>query len=291
MRNLAEFLARFKHWFVFVLLEILSFVLLFKYNNYQGSVWFSSANDVAGWVFEMKSDVGAFFSLTKINKELTQRNLYLEHQVSQLQARVYDKTVGKDFIHKGQLAMLEGFRLIPAKVVDNSVNKPQNFVTIDKGSADGIRQDMGVACGNGVVGIVYLVSKHYSVVIPVLNTESNISCAIDGTGYFGYLHWKGGPSDIAYLDDVPRHAHFRFHGKIVTSGYSSVFPPGVMVGEILHVFNSDDGLSYRLMIKLSTDFGNLRDVCVIDDSSVKERLNLLKTAQDSIKEKVDGSGN
>lgn len=291
MRNLAEFLARFKHWFVFVLLEILSFVLLFKYNNYQGSVWFSSANDVAGWVFEMKSDVGAFFSLTKINKELTQRNLYLEHQVSQLQARVYDKTVGKDFIHKGQLAMLEGFRLIPAKVVDNSVNKPQNFVTIDKGSADGIRQDMGVACGNGVVGIVYLVSKHYSVVIPVLNTESNISCAIDGTGYFGYLHWKGGASDIAYLDDVPRHAHFRLHGKIVTSGYSSVFPPGVMVGEILHVFNSDDGLSYRLMIKLSTDFGNLRDVCVIDDSSVKERLNLLKTAQDSIKEKVDGSGN
>jgi rod shape-determining protein MreC len=291
MRNLAEFLARFKHWFVFVLLEILSFVLLFKYNNYQGSVWFSSANDVAGWVFEMKSDVGAFFSLTKINKELTQRNLYLEHQVSQLQARVYDKTVGKDFIHKGQLAMLEGFRLIPAKVVDNSVNKPQNFVTIDKGSVDGIRQDMGVACGNGVVGIVYLVSKHYSVVIPVLNTESNISCAIDGTGYFGYLHWKGGPSDIAYLDDVPRHAHFRLHGKIVTSGYSSVFPPGVMVGEILHVFNSDDGLSYRLMIKLSTDFGNLRDVCVIDDSSVKERLNLLKTAQDSIKEKVDGSGN
>ena len=291
MRNLAEFLARFKHWFVFVLFEILSFVLLFKYNNYQGSVWFSSANDVAGWVFEMKSDVGAFFSLTKINKELTQRNLYLEHQVSQLQARVYDKTVGKDFIHKGQLAMLEGFRLIPAKVVDNSVNKPQNFVTIDKGSADGIRQDMGVACGNGVVGIVYLVSKHYSVVIPVLNTESNISCAIDGTGYFGYLHWKGGPSDIAYLDDVPRHAHFRLHGKIVTSGYSSVFPPGVMVGEILHVFNSDDGLSYRLMIKLSTDFGNLRDVCVIDDSSVKERLNLLKTAQDSIKEKVDGSGN
>ena len=291
MRNLAEFLARFKHWFVFVLLEILSFVLLFKYNNYQGSVWFSSANDVAGWVFEMKSDVGAFFSLTKINKELTQRNLYLEHQVSQLQARVYDKTVGKDFIHKGQLAMLEGFRLIPAKVVDNSVNKPQNFVTIDKGSADGIRQDMGVTCGNGVVGIVYLVSKHYSVVIPVLNTESNISCAIDGTGYFGYLHWKGGPSDIAYLDDVPRHAHFRLHGKIVTSGYSSVFPPGVMVGEILHVFNSDDGLSYRLMIKLSTDFGNLRDVCVIDDSSVKERLNLLKTAQDSIKEKVDGSGN
>lgn len=291
MRNLAEFIARFKHWFVFIFLEIISFVLLFKYNNYQGSVWFSSANDIAGSVLEAKSNVESFFSLTKINQELTQRNLYLEHQVSDLQSRLYDKYIGKDFIHKGQLEMLSDYKLIPAKVVDNSIDKPQNFVTINKGSADGVREDMGVACGTGVVGIVYLVSRHYSVVIPILNTESNISCAIDGRGYFGYLHWKGGASDIAYLDDVPRHAKFRLHDKIVTSGYSSVFPQGVMVGEILHIYNSDDGLSYRLMVKLSTDFGNLRDVCVIDDASVKERLNLLKAAQDSIKEKVDGSEN
>lgn len=187
MHNLAEFIARFKHWFVFIFLEVISLVLLFKYNNYQGSVWFSSANSVFGRVLEAKSDVEAFFSLTKTNQELTQRNLYLEREVSELQARVYDKTLGKDFIHKGQLEMLSNYRLIPAKVVDNSIDKPQNFITINKGTADGVREDMGVACGNGVVGIVYLVSKHYSVVIPVLNTESNISCAINGRGYFGYL--------------------------------------------------------------------------------------------------------
>ena len=291
MHNLAEFIARFKHWFVFILLEVISLILLFKYNNYQGSVWFSSANYAFGKVLEAKSDVEAFFSLTKTNQQLTQRNLYLEREVSELQARVYDKTLGKDFIHKGQLEMPSDYRLIPAKVVDNSIDKPQNFITINKGSADGVREDMGVACGNGVVGIVYLVSKHYAVVIPVLNTESNISCAINGRGYFGYLHWRGGASDIAYLDDVPRHAKFRLHDKIVTSGYSSVFPPGVLVGEILHIYNSDDGLSYKLMVKLSTDFGNLRDVCVIDDASVKERLNLLKSAQDSIKEKTEGSEN
>lgn len=291
MHNLAEFLARYKHWFVFVVLEVISFILLFKYNNYQGSVWFSSANEVAGRVLEGRAEVESFFSLTKLNEELTQRNLYLEHQVSDLQARVYDKTLGKDFIHKGQLEMLKDFRLIPAKVVDNSVDKAQNFITINKGSADGIHEDMGVACGSGVVGIVYLVSRHYSVVIPVLNSESNISCAINGTGYFGYLRWKGGPSDIAFLEDVPRHAHFRLHSKVVTSGYSSVFPPGVLVGEILHVYNSRDGLSYRLMVKLSTDFGNLRDVCVIDDASVRERLDLLKSAQDSIKIKVSGEEN
>lgn len=288
MHNLAEFLARYKHWFVFVVLEVVSFILLFKYNNYQGSVWFSSANVIAGEVLEGKAEVESFFSLTKLNEELTQRNLYLERQVNELQAKVYDKTTGKDFIRKGQIEALKDFRLIPAKVVDNSVDKAQNFITINKGTADGVHEDMGVACGNGVVGIVYLSSPHYSVIIPVLNSESNISCAIEGTGYFGYLHWKGGPSDIAYVDDVPRHAHFRLHSKIVTSGYSSVFPPGVLVGEILHVYNSEDGLSYRLMVKLSTDFGNLRDVCVIDDSAVKERLNLLKTAQDSIKVKISG---
>lgn len=291
MHNLAEFLARFKHWFVFLLLEIISFTLLFKYNNYQGSVWFSSANYTAGKVLEAKSDIGAFFSLTKVNQDLTQRNLYLEHEVSNLRARVYDKTIGKDFVHKGQLEMLSDYKLIPAKVVDNSISKPQNFITINKGSADGVHEDMGVACGTGVVGIVYLVSSHYSVIIPVLNSESNISCAIEGKGYFGYLHWKGGDSSIAYLDDVPRHAKFRLHDKIVTSGYSSVFPEGVLVGEILHVYNSPDGLSYRLMVKLSTDFANLRDVCVIDDAPFKEKLNLLKAAQDSIKVKAEGSAN
>ena len=285
MHNLAEFIARFKHWFLFVLLESISLILLFKYNNYQGSVWFSSANYIAGHVLEAKSDVESFFSLTKINQELTQRNLYLEHQVSHLQAEVYDSTVGKDYIHKGQLEMLSDYRLIPAKVVDNSIDKPQNFITINKGSVDGVREDMGVACGNGVVGIVYLVSSHYSVVIPVLNSESNISCSIDGTGYFGYLHWTGGAVDEAYLEDIPRHAHFYLGDRVVTSGYSSLFPSGIMVGKVLHVYNSADGLSYRLKVKLSTDFANLRDVNVIDNTVLEERMQIMRAAQDSIKTK------
>lgn len=288
MRNLAEFLARYNHWFVFLLLEVVSFVLLFKYNNYQGSVWFSSANYVSGKIFEGEAEIESFFGLTKVNEQLTQRNLYLEQQVKSLSDQLYGKDNGKKFLQKSQSDLLNQFKLIPAKVVDNSVDKAQNFITIDKGASDGIRKDMGVACGNGVVGIVYMVSNHYSVVIPVLNTESNISCAIAGRGYFGYLHWSGGPSDIAYVDDIPRHAHFKLKDKIVTSGYSSVFPPGVEVGEIMHVYNSEDGLSYRLQIKLSTDFGNLRDVCVIDDASVKERMQLMNAAKDSIKLKVDG---
>ena len=285
MRNLLEFLARYNHWFVFILLEVVSLVLLFQYNSYQGSVWFSSANAVAGKVYEWNSAVEQFFSLTQVNKELTQRNAWLEHEVAALQDRLGEVTGDTTWLERQQLQMLAQFKVIPAKVISNSLDKPDNLITIDKGSADGIRKDMGVTCGNGVVGIVYLVSSHYSVVIPVLNSQSHISCMIQKRGYFGYLHWTGGAVDEAYLEDIPRHAHFYLGDRVVTSGYSSLFPSGIMVGKVLHVYNSADGLSYRLRVKLSTDFANLRDVNVIDNTVLEERMQIMRAAQDSIKTK------
>lgn len=283
MHNLLEFLQKYNHWFVFVLLEVVSMVLLFQYNSYQGSVWFSSANAVTGKLYEWDANVETFFSLTKVNQELTQRNAYLEQQVELLSQKLTDATKDSTVARNSQMALLQNYRLIPAKVVSNSVDKPGNLITIDKGRADGIHKDMGVVCGTGVVGIVYLVAEHYSVIIPVINTRSNISCTIQNRGYFGYLRWKGGASEYAYLEDVPRHAHFKLYDKVVTSGYSAVFPPGVLVGKVLHVFNSADGLSYRLQLQLSTDFAKLRDVCVIDDTAMRERLEIMRAAQDSIK--------
>ncbi len=282
MRNLLEFLAKYNHWFVFLILEVVSMVLLFQYNSYQGSAWFSSANAVTGKLYEWDVNVETFFSLTKVNQELTQRNAYLEQEVQKLSDSLVSVTKDSSIYHRDQFALLRNYRLIPAKVVANSVDKPGNLMTIDKGSADGIHKDMGVISGTGVVGIVYLVAEHYAIVIPVLNTKSNISCMIQNRGYFGYLRWKGGVSDLAYLEEVPRHAHFKLGDYVVTSGYSAVFPPGVRVGRILHVFNSADGLSYRVQLRLSTDFARLRDVCVIDDAAMKERLEIMRAAQDSI---------
>ena len=282
MRNLLEFLAKYNHWFVFLILEVVSMVLLFQYNSYQGSAWFSSANAVTGKLYEWDANVETFFSLTKVNQELTQRNAYLEQEVQKLSDSLVSVTKDSSIYHRDQFALLRNYRLIPAKVVANSIDKPGNLMTIDKGSADGIRKDMGVISGTGVVGIVYLVAEHYAIVIPVLNTKSNISCMIQNRGYFGYLRWKGGVSDLAYLEEVPRHAHFKLGDYVVTSGYSAVFPPGVRVGRILHVFNSADGLSYRVQLRLSTDFARLRDVCVIDDSAMKERLEVMRAAEDSI---------
>ena len=287
MRNLLAFLAKYNHWFVFILLEVISFALLFRYNSFQGSVFFSSANAVAGKIYEYRSDVTTFFSMSQNNKRLTERNLMLEQEVKTLSQYIARNNGDSLVLDKYQKQMLKDFRLIPAKVISSSLDKEDNLITVDKGKADGIHEDMGVACGMGIVGVVYMASDHYSIVIPVINKNSNISVTIKKRGYFGFLHWKGGPADIAYIDDVPRHAKFALGDYVVTNGYSSIFPPGIMVGKILHVFNSSDGLSYRVQLRLATDFGNLRHVCVIDNTPLKDKAMLLKAAQDSLRPRND----
>lgn len=283
MRNLLAFLAKYNHWFVFILLEVICFVLLFRFNNFQGSVYFSSANAVAGKVYEYNSSVTTFFNMSQSNKKLSERNLILEQQVRALTQYIATHHGDSLAMEQCQKQALAGFKLIPAKVIQSTINREDNLITIDKGKADGIHEDMGVACGTGIVGVVYMASDHYSIVLPVINVNSNISVMIRKRGYFGFLHWKGTPSDIAYVDDVPRHARFALGDYVVTNGYSSIFPPGIMVGKILHVFNSSDGLSYRVQLRLSTDFGKLRHVCVIDNSALKDKALLLKAAQDSLK--------
>ena len=291
MRNLLDFLAKYSYWLLFVLLEAISFVLLFRFNSYQGSVWFSSANIVAGKIYDTSSKIESYFQLSKINEQLTQRNLYLEQRLAKLERDLGDSAADTAMNKSLLLQSLHPYRLIPAKVVGMSWNRRDNLLTINKGEADGVKKDMGVVCGTGVVGIVYLTSAHYAIVIPVLNSQSNISCIIQGRGYFGYLHWTGGSISEAYVDDVPRHAHFKLYENVVTSGYSSVFPAGVMIGKILHVYNSTDQMSYRLKVELATDFGKLRDVCVIDNTALSEQADIMRAAEDSIRTRESGKAN
>ena len=283
MKNLLAFIANYYHWLMLLLLETASGVMLFQYNNYQGSVWFTTANAAVGKVYEWDAAIRSFFSLTRVNEELTLRNFYLERQVSQLRRLYGDMTRDTTVLERQELEFLSQYRLIPAKVVANTIDKRNNLITIDRGETDGVERDMGVACGNGVVGVVYLTSAHYAVVIPVLNvTSSRISCAIRGRGYFGYLQWYGGDPSVAYVEDIPRHARFKRGNWVETSGYSAIFPPGILVGKIEKIYNSTDGLSYRLKVRLSTDFACLRDVAVISDKTIGERLRLLEQVKDSI---------
>lgn len=284
MKNLLEFLHAHFHWFLFLVLEVLSLMLVVQYNNYQNSVWFTTANVAVGKFYEWDSKVESFFSLTKVNESLTRRNFFLERQVTQLRRLYNEAHEQPDTSELREMEMLEKYQLIPAKVVTNELHKANNLMTIDKGSSDGVEEGMGVACGQGVVGVVYLTSSHYSVVIPVLNIKSSrISCAIRNRGYFGVLRWDGKDAGIAYVEDIPRHARFKRGEWVETNGYSSIFPPGVLVGQIRQVYNSRDGLSYRLQVRLSTDFGQLSDVVVISDKTISERMRLMQAARDSLK--------
>ena len=283
MKNLLAFVTKYYHWLMLLLLEVASGVMLFQYNSYQGSVWFSSANAVVGTVNRLDAQVRSFFSLVRNNEELTLRNFYLERQVTQLRRLYGDATKDTTVLERQEVEFLSRYKLIPAKVVSNTLDKANNLITIDKGRADGVEKDMGVACGTGVVGVVYMASSHYSVVIPVLNVRSSrISCAIRGRGYFGYLQWYGGDPSVAYVEDIPRHARFKRGDWVETSGYSAIFPPGILVGKIEKIFNSADGLSYRLKVRLTTDFGCLRDVVIISDSNIGEQMRLMEQVNDSI---------
>jgi rod shape-determining protein MreC len=282
MQNLIAFLTKNFHCFVFLLLELVSVVLLFRYNSYQGSVWISSANAVAGKVYEWQSSVEQFFRLNDRAWQLEHRNMELEQRLWRARQQLLELQQDTAAVDSTLHSVLDNLMILPAKVISNSLNRYDNLLTIDRGSNDGVQPDMGVISGMGLVGVVYMVSNHYAVVLPVLNSHSRISCAIRGSGYFGYLMWDGKNPTEAYMEDVPRHAQFDKGAWVETSGYSSIFPPGITVGQIVDIGNSVDGLSYRLKIKLSVDFGCLRDVGVITDKSFSERFQLMMAARDSM---------
>lgn len=285
MRNLIEFITRFHYWLLFIFLEAVSIVLLFRYNSYQGSVWFSSSNAVSGKLLEWDSNVTAFFNLTAINEQLTKHNVELEMKLAKANEQLL--TLTGDTTTIAQKLGIGEYTLIDAKVVSQTINRQDNLITINKGAEDGVQKDMAVVCGTGIVGIVYMAGNHYSVVLPVLNSQSNISSSIRNRGYFGFLHWDGGDVHYAYLDEIPRHAHFKVGDIIETSGYSSVFPPGLSIGKVYKVYNNSDGTSYRVKTQLLTDFSNLRDVCVIDNTKMQEQASILRAAQDSISIKAN----
>lgn len=265
MHNLLEFLNRFSHWFLFGILLGVSLFLLFRFNVYHHSVGVSSASALSGQILEGVSYVHSYIGLEEKNRQLAQHNLVLERRVEALQ-RLLDETSEDSVIEE----RFSDYTVIEARVVNATVRKRNNYITINKGESDGVRPEMGVVCGGGIVGIVYQVSSHYAIVMPVLNSQTAISCRLRGTDYFGYLRWDGGHPLYAYLGEIPRHAKVKVGMSVETSGFSEVFPAGLFVGKVCEVHNSEDGLSYTLKVNLSTDFSRLRDVFVLGNPAKNE---------------------
>ena len=283
MHDFIERITAYLHWALFLLMEVFSGFLLFQYNHYQGSVWFTQANIVVAQVHEWEAEALAYLRMPAENAALVRRNIILQHNLDVLRHQQNllspsKPTRGKAY--SSSSAELEGgdFTLIPAQIIDNSVRKRDNMIVINAGSSDGVEPEMGVVSGTGVVGIVSAVTQHHALVMSILNSNSSISCRLRGTEYFGYLKWKGGRPLRACMDDVPRHARIKKGDIVETSGFSNVFPAGIFLGKVAEVKNSSDGLAYELEILLSTDLSNIRHVNVISNN-IKAELDSLRMAK------------
>lgn len=275
MHDFIERITAYIHWALFLLLEVFSGLLLFKYNNYQGSIWFTQANTIAAYVHEWEAKALAYLRMPAENAELVQRNVLLQHETDSLRNLLAEALKDSSVTEKKQAEVLRDMKLIPAHIVDNSVRNRDNLLVINAGSNAGVEPEMGVVSGTGVVGIVSAVTPHYSLVISILNSHSSISCRLRRTDYFGYLKWKGGNTLRAYMEDVPRHAQIKVGDIVETSGFSNVFPAGIFLGKVAKIKNSSDGLAYELEILLGTEMSNLRHVNVISNLN-KEELDSLR---------------
>ena len=273
MHDFIERITVYVHWALFLILEVLSGFLLFQYNHYQGSVWFTQANTVVAMVHEWEAEALSYLRMPAENAALVRRNIILQQNIDILRHELA-QAKGDTTTIKRQWAN-SSMTLIPARIIDNSVRRRNNMLVINVGSDDGVAPEMGVVSGTGVVGIVSDVTSHHALVMSILNSHSSISCRLRGTEYFGYLKWKGGRPLRAYMDDVPRHAHIQKGDVVETSGFSNVFPAGIFLGKVAEIKNSSDGLAYELEILLSTDLANIRHVNVIDNHNKTELDSLL----------------
>lgn len=268
MRNLLNFFIRYSAWFVFAFYAVLSCFLLFTKNPYQHHVYLTSAGAVASSIYDVTSNITGYINLRDINDDLQQRNAALESEVIALrhQTRLLRQNLLQDSLRS--IDSLGRFDFVIASVINNSVIRPYNFITIDKGSADGIAPEMGVMDQNGVVGVTNVVSKHHARIISLLNPNFRLSCKLRGNDAFGSLIWNGKNPSEAILEELPKQVKFKTGDTIITSGYSAMFPEGIPVGIIMGSTRGEDDNFHTLRIKLLTDFTTLSTVKVISNRDI-----------------------
>jgi rod shape-determining protein MreC len=280
MNNLLNFFVKHSAWFIFAIYVILSLVLLFKDNPYQQSVYLTSANRVSAAVYKAFNGVTSYFHLHDINESLQERNAALEMELIELRKQMSDMALlAPDSLR--QPAAVQQYSFVMAHVISNSIAQPNNYITIDRGHIDGVSPEMGVIDQNGVVGIVNVVGPHAARVISLLNPHMRLSCKLRNNGFYGSLVWDGKSPRYAVLEELPKHITFHKGDTIVTSGYSAVFPEGIIVGTVEGLARDMSDSFVSLRIKLTTNFSQLSSVRVITNN-MKEQIDALRRAEEGI---------
>jgi rod shape-determining protein MreC len=250
--------------------------LIFNYNDFQKAKYLNSSSRITGSIYNSFSSVIKYFELARINNELASENAALR---TVLEAQP-DFVNVEDSLFASHVGPDSKYRFVSARVINNSVNKAFNYITLNKGRDDGIQPDQGIISSDGVVGVVINVSKSYSLGLSVLNQRWGISAKLKNSGFFGSLLWNGDDFRYANLMEIPFHVVLSAGDTIVTSGYSSIFPEGVMVGTI-ESFEQPSGENYyNIKVKLSTNFKALSHVEVIQNLDKAEINELEEAATD-----------
>ena len=256
-------------------------LLIYKNNSYQHYVFLTSANSLSASVYGVTSNITDYFHLREVNNDLNERQALLETENANLrkQLQMAKEQLAND---STRIRPLTGYKFITAHVISNSIFHPDNYITIEKGSADGIEPQMGVVDQNGIVGIVDAVGEHASRIISMLNSNFRLSCKVKGSNHFGTLVWDGKSPEYAILTEMPSHVKFVRGDTIITSGYSAVFPSDIPVGTIQSGYRDKDGNFSSLQIRLFTDFTTISTVKVVN-SPLRKEVEKLNNPKDSVK--------
>ncbi len=272
MRNLIFFISKYYVFFLFFGLELFSFIIIYRFNNYQKASFVNYTTGVTSSFYSAVSNTQQYFYLRRVNDSLQIENAKLR---SQLLTSYYQN--GLTLNHINDTIYKQQYEYIPASVVNNSVTKRNNYLTLNRGSLHGIKPKDGVISESGIVGIVLSVSENYCTVLSLLNNNCKISAKVKKNNAFGSLVWDGKDTRIARLLDVNKHVALAENDLVITSNYSTIFPEGIPIGKIKeHSLDAGDNF-HTIKVELFTDFSTVSTVYVIRNLMKEQQQNLEST--------------
>lgn len=268
MQQIINFIIRNKNFLLFFLLFGISLIFTIQSHSYHKSKFINSANFLTGGIYNSMNNISGYFNLKSQNELLTEENRQLRSLLKKI-------SVKPDSNYVDSLTFNVPYKFYTANVIKNSYALSNNFLTINKGKKDSIKEDFGVISSKGIIGIIDKISNGYSTVISILNTTNKISAQLKKTNHFGTLTWNGKTPELIQLIDIPKVAPVSKGDTIVTSGRSSIFPKGVPIG-IIEAFELDQAENYyEIDIRLFNDMTNVEHVYIIENVNIEEITNLL----------------
>ena len=273
MRNIFLFIRRYFNFLFFILLQVIALYLLFHYNRFHEAAFMGVANEITGSISGKYDNIAYYFNLKKTNEALVKENAELRNRLfSNFSQPDTSRQLVTDTLSADTAGSMRKYNWMPAKVVYNTVSLQNNTLTIERGSNQGVRKDMGVISTGGVVGTVINTSGNFAVVMSLLHTQSRVSASLKKTGETGIVLWDGKSPLYLTMINIPKNVPIAVGDSIVTSQYAVYrFPRGIMIGTVAEIVENNASNFYTLRVKPSANFYNVEYVSVVENLQKEEQ--------------------